>query len=197
MVPTTVDPLRAAVFLITAFVLAGLVHSAWLRSRRSQRWNMPLDGGHTLRGRRIFGANKTVRGFLVMVPATAITFAALGTLAQLASNSAPTGLWTLTPAQFAALGAWAATGFMLGELPNSFVKRQLDIAPGEAPHSSAGTVIAFLVDRLDSILGMLAAVAIAVPTPWMTWAWVIVLGPAVHWSFSVLLFRLGVKARPA
>jgi hypothetical protein len=199
MVATAVDPLRAAVFLITAFVLAGLAHSAWLRSPRSQRWNVPLDGGHTVRGRRIFGANKTVRGFLVMVPAAAITFAALGALAQLASGGggAPTGLWTLTPGQFAALGAWAATGFMLGELPNSFVKRQLDIAPGEAPQSRVGAVITFLVDRLDSILGMLAAVAIAVPTPWMTWAWVILLGPAIHWSFSVLLFRLGVKARPA
>ena len=28
------------------------------------------------------------------------------------------------------MGAWCALGFMLGELPNSFVKRQLDIAPG-------------------------------------------------------------------
>jgi hypothetical protein len=44
---------------------------------------------------------------------------------------------------------------------------------------------------------MLAAVTIAVPTPWTTWLWVVILGPAIHWSFSVLLYRLGVKARPA
>jgi hypothetical protein len=55
----------------------------------------------------------------------------------------------------------------------------------------------FLIDRLDSIVGMLIAVSIVVPTPWMTWVYVIVIGPAVHWSFSVLLYYIGVKARPA
>ena len=34
----------------------------------------PLDGGLTFRGRRMFGENKTARGFVVMVPATALAF---------------------------------------------------------------------------------------------------------------------------
>jgi len=44
---------------------------------------------------------------------------------------------------------------------------------------------------------MLVAVSLVVPTPWMTWVYVIVIGPTVHWSFSVLLYHIGVKARPA
>jgi hypothetical protein len=85
---------------------------------------------------------------------------------------------------------------MLGELPNSFVKRQLGIAPGAAPkHGGAAAVIAFAADRLDSTIGVLVAVSLTVPTPWMTWAWVLLLGPGIHLGFSVLLFRLGVKAR--
>jgi hypothetical protein len=106
-------------------------------------------------------------------------------------------LWPRTTAGYGALGAWAGLGFMLGELPNSFVKRQLDVAPGEAPRGAVARVVGFLIDRLDSIVGMLAAVTLVEPTPWMTWAYVIVIGPTVHWSFSVLLYYIGVKARPA
>jgi CDP-2,3-bis-(O-geranylgeranyl)-sn-glycerol synthase len=190
------DPLLCALFLIVAFVLAGLAHSAWLRSPVSRRLAIPLDGGARFRGRRVFGENKTIRGFVVMVPAAALAFCGLAAVAGLAPTLA-NNLWPLTPPQYAALGAWAALGFMLGELPNSFVKRQLDIAPGAAARRRGAAIAGFIVDRLDSIVGMLAAVSLAVPTTWTTWVWVIVLGPAIHWSFSVLLYRLGVKARAA
>lgn len=193
----TPDPLRAALFLIVAFVIAGLLHSMWLRSERSRRLAIPLDGGRTFRGRRIFGANKTLRGFAVMVPAAALSFAGVAALLALPNDTVPSSLWQLSIAQYAALGAWAGLGFMLAELPNSFLKRQLGIGPGEAPRSRAAAIVCFVIDRLDSIVGMLAAVSLAVPTPSAMWGWVILLGPAIHWSFSVLLFRLGVKARPA
>jgi len=29
------------------------------------------------------------------------------------------------------------------------------------------------------------------------WAVVLMAGPAIHWAFSVLMFRLGIKPRPA
>jgi CDP-2,3-bis-(O-geranylgeranyl)-sn-glycerol synthase len=86
---------------------------------------------------------------------------------------------------------------MAGELPNSFVKRQLGIAPGEAGSGRGAMAAQFLADRLDSGLGMLAAVSVAVPTPASTWALVLLFGPPIHWSFSVLMFRLGIKTRPA
>src|SRR5262245_51157025 len=122
------DPFVAAIFLIVAFVLAGVLHSAWLRSSASRRLSMPIDGGATFRGRRIFGENKTIRGFVVMVPAAALMFAVLATAARIWPDIA-SSLWPLGLGGYAALGAWAALGFMLGELPNSFVKRQLGIAP--------------------------------------------------------------------
>ena len=190
------DPFVCAIFLIVAFVLAGLLHSAWLRSPASRRLAIPIDGGARFRGRRIFGENKTVRGFVVLIPAAALMFVALAAATRIVPDIA-SSLWPLGLGGYAALGAWAALGFMLGELPNSFVKRQLDIAPGQAARGHVSAVIGFVVDRLDSIVGMLAAVTLAVPTPWTTWLWVVILGPAIHWSFSVLLYRLGVKARPA
>lgn len=191
---TSPDALACALFLVVTFVIAGIAHSMWLRTAASRRLLIPLDGGLRFRGRRVFGENKTVRGFAVMVPATALAFPLVRNFLPL---FAAENLWPLSTAGYAALGAWAGLGFMLGELPNSFVKRQLDVAPGMAPRGTLGTVATFVVDRVDSILGMLAFVSIAVPTPWMTWAYALIIGPGIHLAFSALLYRLGVKARPA
>jgi hypothetical protein len=191
------DPLHCGLFLIVAFVLAGLLQSLWLRSRVSQVLAIPLDGGRTFRGRPILGENKTLRGFVVMIPAAALAFLAVAIVVSLSRGGPPASLWQLTPAGYAALGAWAGFGFMAGELPNSFVKRRLGILPGQAPASALTTAICFTIDRTDSIVGMLVAVTVAVTTPWMTWLWVLVLGPLIHWLFSWWLFRMGVKRRPA
>lgn len=193
----TPDPLSCALFLTVAFVLAGFAHSAWLRMPASRRLLVPLDGGARFRGKRVFGENKTVRGFVVMVPAAATAFALLHVVLMRAAPPIAADLWRLETAGYAALGAWAGLGFMLGELPNSFVKRQLDVAPGMAPASRAGTVVTFVVDRVDSIIGMMLAISLVTPTPWMTWVYVLIIGPGIHLAFSVLLHRLGVKARPA
>ena len=190
----TPDAFACALFLLAAFTLAGVAQTAWFAAPASRAFALPLDGGLRLRGHRLFGANKTARGFVVMVPAAAAAFTALA----LASGDPPrAGLWALTPGGYAFLGAWAGFGFMAGELPNSFVKRQLNIAPGSAPRGRAWTVVQFLVDRLDSGIGMLAAVSVAVHTPPMVWVYVLLIGPAIHWSFSLVLFRLGLKQRAA
>ena len=191
------DPLHCGLFLILAFVLAGLLHSLWMKNRFSQTLAIPLDGGRMFRGRPILGENKTLRGFVVMIPAAALAFAAIAVLISLPQALPPATLWQLTPAGYAALGAWAGFGFMAGELPNSFVKRQLGILPGQAPASRLTRAICFTVDHVDSIVGMLVAVTLAVHTPWTTWLWVLILGPSIHLIFSWWLYRMGVKGRPA
>ena len=191
-----VEPLRAALFLIAGLAAAGIVHMAWLRSAWSSSLAIPLDGGRTVRGRRILGDNKMVRGFAVMIPASGMTFASLAWLLADATMP-PAGLWSLSVSGYALLGVAAAFGFMAGELPNSFVKRQLDIAPGGTPRSRIAVGVAFVVDHVDSIVGMLAVVSLTVPTPLATWGWVLLLGPGIHLGFSVLLHRSAVKARAA
>lgn len=191
------DALSCALFLTVAFIVAGLAHSAWLRTSASRRLLLPVDAGARFRGKRVFGDNKTVRGFVAMVPAAAASFALFHVLVSRVAPPIAADLWRLDTAGYGALGAWAGLGFMLGELPNSFVKRQFDVAPGMAPASRAGTAVVFVVDRVDSIIGMLVVISLVVPTPWMTWAYVLLIGPGIHLAFSALLYRIGVKARPA
>ena len=190
----TLSASACAWFLLGAFVLAGMAQTAWFKAPLSRRFSRPIDRGATFRGRRVFGEHKTLRGFVVMIPAAAISFAAL---AAAIGDPAAAGLWPLTLAGYAGLGACAGLGFMAGELPNSFVKRQLGIRPGECTGSRVAAAAQFIADRLDSGLGMLLAVSALVRTPAMTWLLVLLVGPSIHWAFSVLMFHLGLKARPA
>jgi CDP-2,3-bis-(O-geranylgeranyl)-sn-glycerol synthase len=195
MTGASLNPFACAAFLIAAFSLAGACHTAWLAAPSSRRFAVPLDGGRTLGGHRLFGDNKTIRGFLVMVPATGLAFGFLASVMTAMSDLS--GLWALTPPEYALLGAWGALGFMAGELPNSFVKRQLGIPPGEAARGRVSGLLFAVIDRIDSIVGLLLALTVAVHVPVGTWIAVIVVGPALHGLFSLALFRLGVKARAA
>ena len=187
------NPFACAAFVIAAFVLAGVAQTAWFGSPWSRALAAPLDGGLTFRGRRVLGDHKTLRGVVVIVPSTGCAFALLSILA----GDAHRFLWTLTPAEYAALGAWAALGFMAGELPNSFVKRQLGIAPGGVASSRTAGLLQFVADRVDSGIGMLAALSVAVPTPALTWPIVLLAGAPVHWGFSAVMYQLGLKERAA
>jgi hypothetical protein len=189
-----VDPIACALFLIASFILAGIAQTAWFKTPVSRRFAIPLDGGLTLRGRRLLGANKTLRGFVIMVPAASLSFALLALATGRPENA---GLWPLAIWQYACLGAWAAFGFMAGELPNSFIKRQLDVSPGGIDTSAIGRFIQLVVDRLDSPAGMLAALCFVVTIPAATWAVALLVGPLLHGFFSFVMFLLGLKARPA
>lgn len=195
--PPPLDPLICAAFVILAFVPAGLAHSLWLRSRWAARWRLPIDGGRTWRNRRLLGDNKTWAGFLVLPPAAGLAFGLLRLAAEGLPSGWAEGLWPLSVGGYVLLGCWTGLGFMAGELPNSFLKRQCGVAPGAAPVGWPARVIGFLIDRTDSLIGAFLAQALVVSVGWQYAAYILLVAPGLHWLFSVLLFHLGVKGRPS
>lgn len=182
-----------AAALVLAMSAAGVAHVLWLKSRFSRRLAWPLDGGVAWRGKRLFGANKQVRGLVAMPPAAALAFAVLGAVHG-RWPVASCGLWDFDAGRYAVVGFACGLAFMLAELPNSFLKRRLGIAPGEAPSGwLKGPCL--LLDRIDSTLGVLAAASLLAPVPLATWGWMLLMGPASHAAFSAWLFHARVKAR--
>jgi len=186
-----------ALVILLAMSAAGIAHTLWMRSAYSRVFDVPLDRGRMFRGRRIFGDNKTVRGFMGIVPAAGMAFALLGYARDAGIVWLQPGLWGLSPGALFGLGVWAGLCFMAGELPNSFYKRQRGIAPGEVPAIGWERMLCLLVDRLDSTLAVLCGMSLVVGLHWQIWLAVLLLGPLVHLAFSALLCAVGVKARYA
>jgi acetylornithine deacetylase/succinyl-diaminopimelate desuccinylase-like protein len=117
-------PAHRALWAFLPVLGAYLAHAPVLRFDLLPALKRPLDGGATLRGRRLLGDNKTWRGALAMFT---------GVLAATVLLSRVPAYWGQLPDELRAAGPMTfgvllALGVVLGELPNSFLKRRLDIA---------------------------------------------------------------------
>jgi hypothetical protein len=129
-----------------------------------------------------------VRGVVVMVGATAALAAALALVWP------PPFAPGASVGDAAVVGLLLGAGYIAGELPNSFVKRQLDIAPGGQARG-VGRVVGAVVDQLDSLVGALAALAVVRPMPLAVCAVLVVVTLVVHPLVGALMVALGLKKR--
>lgn len=133
---------------------------------------------------------------MVMPVASSFAFAGLAYFRDELPEWLISGIWTMPVPSYAILGFTSGLTFMLAELPNSFLKRQLGIVPGDTAQQLPLAVLCFILDRTDSVIGVLIVLSILVPVPALTWAWALLIGALVHGLFSMLLYLLHVKARP-
>ncbi len=124
-------------WLASAVALTGILHMVVVKLDLFPAFKLPLDGGRSFRGKRIFGDNKTWRGVCFMiVGSAAVGFvqgavggawaasAGLELIAYSAVGSAfraPEG-WTSFAVGYAIVNTIFGLGYALGELPNSFLK---------------------------------------------------------------------------
>ena len=170
---------------------APLLHAPVLRFDLLRALKRPLDGAATLGGRRVLGDNKTWRGALCMtagvVPATVALWQWGWWRDQL--PDAVTGSSPLL------VGLLVGLGTVGGELPNSFLKRRLDIAPGARRHSPLGVALAVL-DQGDLVLG----IWVALLPIWAMPAWLAAVAfaavAAIHAAINVIGYAIGARAAP-
>lgn len=102
--------------------------------------NKPLDFGLTCKGKRIFGAHKTIRGFLFGVACAGLAFWAVENTQWY--STLLSGLYL--PWHYGFITGGAA---LIGDALKSFFKRQLNIDPGVSwiPFDQIDWVICYLV----------------------------------------------------
>lgn len=120
----------------------------------------PIDGGATLAGRRLLGDGKTWRGVLVAVLGCA-TFAWIqaALVGERAGRLALVDYDHLSPLAF---GGAMGLGAMLGELPNSFLKRRLGIDRGGTARATIPRAVFWTYDQIDLLTMAWPAIA-----PWL------------------------------
>jgi hypothetical protein len=169
-----------AFYLVVPVVLAGVLHAVVLKRDLFSGLARPLDAS-----RGVLGPNKTWRGVAVMVVGStaavlAQRFASLDGLA-LVDYQAPMALL---------IGPALGLGYCLAELPNSFAKRRLGIAPGERTHGHSR--LQYIADQGDSVVGATIALVPFVREPGVLLL-VAVLGFLLHAAFDRLLYFFHVK----
>jgi hypothetical protein len=176
-------------YLAFPVIFAAAIHLVVIRYDLFARLKVPIDLGRTVRGQRIFGDHKTWRGALIMVAGSAVGMALQGYVRAPALEFFDYGrvnLWLY--------GALLGLGFVLAELPNSFLKRRWGVPPGRQAEGATYWVFT-LLDQLDSVLGCLLALALVWTPPWAVIAAALVLCSLVHIAFNLVFVWLGLKVR--
>ena len=181
----------SALWLFLAVLGAPLLHAPVLRWDLLPSLRRPLDGGATLGGRRLLGDNKTWRGALCMTAGVVLATLVLwqwgwwrAQLPDAINDSAPL-----------LVGLLIGLGTVGGEPPNSFLKRRLDIAPGQRRHSAGGVALAVL-DQGDLVLG----IWVALLPIWTMPVWLAAIAFAaistIHAAINVIGYAIGARAAP-
>jgi CDP-2,3-bis-(O-geranylgeranyl)-sn-glycerol synthase len=138
--------LQALYLLAPLLLIAAPLSAIVIRFNLAPRLRRPIDRGAYFRGKRLFGDSKTWRGVAV-----AIVGCIIGVALQkhaLLNWAAPLALIDYARVDVVSLGAAMGAGAMLGELPNSFVKRQLGIAPGATTRGPLA-ILFYVWDQID------------------------------------------------
>jgi CDP-2,3-bis-(O-geranylgeranyl)-sn-glycerol synthase len=129
-------------------------------------------GKNFVDGKRIFGNNKTFRGFLFGW----VIGMLVGSVEFVVFPGFPILFIVLTP-----LGA------LLGDLNGAFIKRRIGIAPGG---------LLPIVDQVDFVLG---ALVFSIPLAIVSWelaATVLLITPPIHLFTNFLAYKLKLKKHP-
>ena len=173
-------------------ILAGIANMIFCKSSLLDSVNQPIDAGRLLGdGRRLFGANKTWKGFWGMV--------VWGLLAQLIWSfflarqpdleklhliyaHCPNKLATNFP-----LGILLGLAYVVFELPNSYLKRRLDISPGKTA-KDAWKYPFILLDQIDSLIGILLVLHLYISLDWAQVIGLLLVGTLTHLGVNRLLY---------
>lgn len=193
--------LLEVLLLITPVVLAGISNMLYMDLPVHEKLRVPMDGGRRWRdGGRLFGDNKTWKGFFGMIVFTALW---LGLFEAMADASDPIG--AVAPFPFEewrfpwngwVFGAWWGLGYVLFELPNSFVKRRVGIAPGENASGLRGLLFTTL-DQADSVAGCTLFLLAFYNPGWKMALGILVVGTAIHYLTNVGLYLADLKKQAA
>jgi hypothetical protein len=181
----------SVVWLFLPVLGAALLHAPVLALDLFPSLKRPLDGGRSWRGARVLGDNKTWRGALFMTSGVLLATLALwqwpwwrGQLPADVRDAGPV-----------LIGLLLGLGTVLGELPNSFLKRRIGVAPG-TQRRSAGGVLLTLFDQGDFVLGIWV---LLLPV-WVMPVWQLLLAfavvTAVHLVINVIGYGIGARAAP-
>jgi CDP-archaeol synthase len=181
----------SGLLVFVAVLGAPVLHAPVLALDLLKPLKRPLDGGATIGGRRVLGDNKTWRGALFMIAGPALA-AVLLTRWPAYRDALPDAVGAASPVLW---GALVGLGVVVGELPNSFLKRRLDIAPGAQRRGGAGLALVVL-DQADLVPGVWLCLAPVYVLPVLTAIVAFAIVTVIHLGINVVGYAIGARTSP-
>lgn len=159
----------------------------------------PIDfGKNFIDNKRIFGNNKTWKGLILSVLICSVISIIWGIIC----NNIPsleernwfyrynenTVLYNLF------IGALLGLAYSLFELPNSFIKRRIEIAPGQTSKTSGKIKIIFsILDNFDSSIGTMLVIWYFCKLTLLEYMGLVIMASIIHYLIVFAMYKLKIK----
>ena len=177
-------------------IIAGIINSIFCKTKILNKLKIPMDFNKKfIDKKRIFGDNKTWKGFLGYIFFNIIVsslFSFIWKIAKLEHlnffyvNHANTIKYNLL------IGFLLGFFYALFELPNSFIKRRLDIKEGKTTKGFK-KIFFIILDQADSVFGVALVVWMFYPLGIKYYLLYIVIGIVTHLLINMLLYFLKLR----
>ena len=187
--------LKMYITLLTS-VLAGIINSIFCKSNILNKLKKPIDFNKKLSdGKRLFGNNKTWKGFFGYIFFNIIISILLGEVWKIFKlenlnffyiNHTNTLIYNIY------IGFLLGIAYALFELPNSFIKRRLDIEPGKTLNGK-NKIIFIILDQADSVFGVALIVWLFYPIGIWVYLLYIIIGTITHLLINMMLYFMHLR----
>ena len=188
--------IRNMYITLLSAILAGIINSIFCKLNILNVLKKPIDNKKKLKdGKRLFGDNKTWKGlvgYIIFNIIFSILFGYIWKHAGLEKYNYFYMNHINTITYNILIGFLLGLFYALFELPNSFIKRRLDIKPGK---NIKGTLKYFFIflDQADSVFGMALVVWFFYPIGILLYILFVLIGALTHIILNMLLYLLHVR----
>ena len=177
-------------------IFGGILNMLFTKTVVYKQFKSPIDMGLVLSdGKRLFGDNKTWIGFFSMILFCVISQICWGFVCKIDSVCRLNDLYSVfdNTILFNCLsGFLIGVVYMICELPNSFIKRRLNIDSGKTDKGIKG-VIFFVIDQIDSLLGVFALFCLFTSNGMNVFMCYLLVGALTHIIINLILYKLRVR----
>lgn len=171
------------ILLAIPLVVGGIVHMAVVKSNALSYLKKPIH-------KRLFGENKTWRGFVVMPLATYPGVVIAQKIESYSDLTTP----LLMSHSAILLSLVLGICYCLAELPNSYVKRRLGIKEGLTSERHKWFFI--IMDQADSVIGCMLGYLVFISLPLKIILPAMLFGVVIHLLINNVLYFLGLRKNP-
>lgn len=181
---------------LSSTIVAGIINSIFCKLNILKCLKYPMDfNKNFIDKKRIFGDNKTWKGFIGYIVFNIIFAVSFGWLWKITKLERLNFLYINhenTIIYNVLIGLLIGFFYALFELPNSFLKRRLDIEPGKTT-TGIKKIFFVILDQADSIFGIALVVWLFYPIGIRIYLLYIVVGTITHLLINMMLYFLHLR----